>query len=107
MELTNDAKELVFPVKTDKASPAGRHRNVFCQVIVPANGEQIVHARVGGTELRIDKPLPKPVATTPKPVAKKPVAKATPKQPPMKRRLTRLEQLRLEAKKRAEAAKKK
>jgi Quinohemoprotein amine dehydrogenase, alpha subunit domain III len=106
LELTNDAKELVFPVKTDKASPAGRHRNVFCQVIVPANGEQIIHRRVGGTELRIDKPLPKPKKATPKPAVKKTVVKAASKKP-MKRRLTRLEQLRLEAQKRAEAAKKK
>ena len=103
MELTPDKKELVFAVKTDKSSPAGRHRNVFCQVIVPENGEQVVHRRVGGTELRIDKPLPKPVKTTPKPKPKKTVVKkATPKPKP-KRRLTRLEKLRLEAKKRAEA----
>ncbi|MFQ5734593.1 MAG: PPC domain-containing protein, partial [Planctomycetaceae bacterium] len=46
MTLTNDVKELVFAVKTDKTSPAGRHRNVFCRVIVPQNGEQVVHRRV-------------------------------------------------------------
>ena len=44
------ARELVFAVKTDKTSPAGRHRNVFCRVIVPQNGEQVVHRRVGGSE---------------------------------------------------------
>ena len=94
-------------MKTDKASPAGRHRNVFCRVIIPQNGEQVVHRRVGGTELRIDKPLPKPVKTTPKPAVKKTVVKAKPKKKPMKRRLTRLEKLRLEAKQRAAAQKQK
>ncbi len=110
MELTKDIKELVFPITTDKSSPAGRHRNVFCQVIVPQNGEQIVHRRVGGTELRIDKPLPAPTKPKPqpkpKPKTKTVIKKNVPKPPPM-RRLTRLEKLRLEAKKRAEAAAKK
>ncbi|GAB4157097.1 MAG: PPC domain-containing protein [Planctomycetaceae bacterium] len=105
LTLTKDVKELVFPITTDKTSPAGRHRNVFCQVVIPFSGEQVVHRRVGGTELRIDKPLPKPTKPKPKPKAKpKTVVKKAPvKKPPMKR-LTRLEKLRLEAKKRAEAA---
>ena len=112
MEITNETKELVFPVTTDKTSPAGRHKNVFCQVIVTENNEPIVHRRVGGTELRIDKPLPKP-----KPKVKvKPKPKKTVKKPPVKkpkvkkkppRRLTRLEKLRLEAKKRREERQKK
>jgi len=103
MEITSATKELVFAVKTDVKSPPGRHRNVFCQVIVTENGEPVVHRRVGGTELRIDKPLPKPK----KKVAKKPVPKVAKKKPvkkPVVRRLTRLEKLRLEAKKRADAA---
>jgi len=103
LELTKGQQELSFKVTTDKASPAGRHRNIFCQVFIPENGEQVVHARVGGTELRIDKPLPAPVKQPPKPKIKQVAKKAPPKQP-TKRRLTRLEKLRLEAKKRAEGA---
>jgi len=100
MTFTKDVKELVFQIKTDVKSPAGRHRNVFCQVVILENGEQVVHRRVGGTELRIDKPLPAPTKPKPKPKSKTVVKKAPPKKP-MKRRLTRLEKLRLEAKKRA------
>ena len=104
MTLTKDLKELVFAVKTDKTSPAGRHRNVFCRVIVPQNGEQVVHRRVGGSELRIDKPLPAPTKPKPKPktTPKNVVKKPPPKKPA--RRLTRLEKLRLEAKKRTDEA---
>jgi hypothetical protein len=104
MEFNKDTKELVFKITTDPASPEGRHKNVFAQVVIPENNESIVHARVGTTELRIDKPLPPPKdkpKEEPKPqtVAKKEEPK---KEEP--KRLTRLEQLRLEAKKRAEAA---
>ncbi len=102
MEFNKDTKELVFKITTDASSPPGRHKNVFAQVVIPQAGEQIVHARVGTTELRIDKPLPPP-KDAPKPEAKpQPVAKK--EEPKKERPLTRLEQLRLEAKKRAEAA---
>lgn len=104
LTLTKDTKELVFEINTDNSSPAGRHRNVFCQVIVPENGEEVVHRRVGGTELRIDKPLPKPTKTKPE-EKKKAVAKKEPEKKPEKR-LTRLEMLRLEAERRAKEAKK-
>lgn len=105
LEFDKDTEELVFKVTTDKSSPAGRHKNVFARVIVPENNESIVHARTGKTELRIDKPLPKPKEepkkeSKPKKVAKKEESKK--KEP--EKRLTRLEKLRLEAKKRAEAA---
>ncbi|MEX0726335.1 MAG: PPC domain-containing protein [Planctomycetaceae bacterium] len=102
MEFSKDMQELVFKVSTNaEMSPPGTHKNIFCQVVVTENGEPIVHA-VGGTEIRIDKPLPMP--TTPEPMPM-PVAQAaeTPK-PVEEKRLTRLEKLRLEAKARAEAA---
>lgn len=107
MEFNKDTKELVFKITTDPASPAGRHKNVFAQVVITQNSEPVVHANVGATELRIDKPLPPPkVAPKPQPkpavVAKKPEP-PKPAAPP--RRLTRLEQLRLEAKKRARRSK--
>ena len=104
MEFNKDTKELVFKITTDAGSPPGRHKNVFAQVVIPQSGEQIVHARVGTTELRIDKPLPPP-KDAPKPEAKpQTVAKKEEPKKEAPRRLTRLEQLRLEAKKRAEAA---
>jgi len=105
MTINKSTKELVFPVKTVKASPAGKHRNVFCRITVTKNGEAIV-MRAGGTELQIDKPLPPPVNAKPKPKPKKKkVVKVVKKAPPKKRKkpLTRLQKLRLAAKKRAEA----
>ena len=96
LEITKDTKELVFKVKTEEDSPAGNHKNIFCSVVVTENNEPITHARVGSTELRVDKPLPKPVAkpaAAPTPEAKKEAPK-----PPAEKRLTRLEKLRLEAK---------
>lgn len=93
-----ESKELVFKVKTDPASPQGRHKSLFCQVEIPVNGETVVHT-TGRTELRIDKPAPpkKDEPAKPKTVAKKEEPK---KEEP--KRLTRLEKLRLEAKKRLE-----
>ena len=71
VEITKDTKEIVFKVTVDKASPPGQHRNIFCQVVVTQNGEPILH-NVGGTELRIDVPLPPKVVAAPKPAAPKP-----------------------------------
>ena len=100
--VTKDAKEIVFKIKTDKASPAGNHQNLFCQVVVTRDGEPIVHNLGSGT-LRVDVPLPPkpaPVAAAPAPAAApKPAAPA----PPAEKRLTRLEKLRLEAAERAKA----
>ena len=64
------------------------------------NGEPIVH-NVGGSELRIDVPLPPKQMSGPPPP--KVIAQAAPQAPPMKR-LTRLEQLRLEQEERERAA---
>ncbi|MFO0878087.1 MAG: PPC domain-containing protein [Gemmataceae bacterium] len=94
MEITKDTKDFVFKVTTDKTSPAGQHRNLFCQVVIPKNGEEVVGS-TGGSELRIDVPI---VKTTPPPPPVKPatpvVAQPTPAAPP--KRLSRLEQLRKE-----------
>ncbi|MFP6765139.1 MAG: peptidase, partial [Planctomycetaceae bacterium] len=105
VQLTKDLQEIIFKVTTDKTTPAGRHKSVFAQITIPMNGEEIVH-NVGGTELRVDKPLPPKVE--PKPAAKPAVA-AAPKPAPKPtaappRRLSRLEMLRLEKAKKAEAA---
>jgi hypothetical protein len=103
MQVTAETKELVFKVKTEADSPEGTHKNIFCQVTVTENNESIVHARVGDSELRIDKPLPMPVAApapAPMPVAAVAAAPA-PVAPPAEKRLTRLEKLRLDAQKKS------
>lgn len=105
LKFTKDTKELAFPIKVEPTAPAGIHRNIFCQVVVTENGEPVVHS-LGSSELRIDVPLPPKkdavVAKTP-PMAT-PMPMPAPNAPPMKR-LTRLEQLRLEQEEREKASK--
>ncbi len=101
LELTKDTKELAFPIAADKTSPAGKHGGVFCQIVLEQNGDVITLA-TGGTELRIDVPIPaKTAVATPTPM---PMAQPMPMPmgQPM-RRLTRLEQLRLEQEAREKA----
>ncbi len=107
IKLTKESKEATFAVTTDKATPAGKH-GIFGQFFVTINGETISQS-VGGGELRVDVPLPPKVVavapptpvpmTTPMPVPPVAVAK------PPEKRLTRLEQLRLEQEEREKAAK--
>jgi hypothetical protein len=89
--ITKDTKELSFKLTIDKTSPPGQHNNLFCQVYIPQNGEAVLH-NVGGTQLRIDVPIPPKPNETPKAVT---AAPAKPVDAPAKR-LTRLEQLRKE-----------
>ena len=103
LEITKDTKELAFKLSLDKASPAGQHNNLFCQVSIVQNGEPVLH-NVGGTQLRIDVPLP-PKANAPAPVAAAPTAKPPEPNKPPEKRLTRLEKLRLEQEEREKAEK--
>jgi hypothetical protein len=102
LQFNKDTKELVFKVTTEKDSPAGKH-GIFGVVTITANGEPITH-NVGGTELRIDVPLP-PKPNTPAPMPMPAVAAAAPAPMPVAaappKRLSRLEQLREEAKAKA------
>jgi hypothetical protein len=84
--------EVVFPVVTHVKSPTGKHKTLFCSVDIKQNDE-IIRSTIGalGT-LRIDPPPKK--AKPGKTVQKKPKPKAK----PHKKRLSRLEQLRLERK---------
>ncbi len=101
-EITKDATELVFPVKTTANSPAGRHKTVICRAIITANGEPIAHT-LGTGELRIDTPLPPKPAPAAAAAAPPPTpAAAAP--PPPEKRLSQLEKLRLE-RQQAKAAK--
>jgi hypothetical protein len=98
LNVTKDAEQLVFTVKTQAGSPAGNHKNLFCQVLVPAAGTTILH-NLGTGRLQIDVPIaPK---TDQPAAAPQPVAQAAPTEKP----LSRLERLRLEQKQRVEAAK--
>jgi hypothetical protein len=95
-KITKDSTELLFHLKTDKASPAGNHTNLFCQVVITQNGEPIVH-NLGTGQLRVDVPLPpKPNAPAPAPAV---AAAPKPQTPP--KPLSRLEKLRQESKERA------
>lgn len=94
LKFTKETTELVFDVKTDPASPAGKHKSVFVSVEVDRDGDLSI-ARAGTTELQIDKPLPK--ATT-QPVAPKADVAKTRVEAKTEKPLTRLEKLRLAAK---------
>ena len=108
-KITKDTGEVLFHIKTDAATPAGNHQNLFCQVIVTQEGEPIVH-NIGSGALRVDVPLPPKAnmpAPAPAPVVAAPAPAPAPTAAPAKV-LTRLEKLRLEQaeKAKAEAAKK-
>ena len=99
VEITKETKEFTLKVATEESSPAGPHKNLFCQVLITVEGEPVLHA-TGGTELRIDVPLkPKPSAAPV--VAAKPAAPA----PPAARPLSRLEKLRQEQEEREKEGK--
>jgi hypothetical protein len=102
LKMTKDTGELVFHVKTTAKSPAGRHKTLLCRATIVANGEPIVHG-LGTGELRIDVPLP-PKANEPPPMPMPMPVAAAPEKPPEKR-LTRLEQLRLDREKALQANK--
>jgi hypothetical protein len=104
-DITKDTKDIIFKLTTDPTSPAGNHQNLFCRVIVTENAEPVVH-NIGTGKLRIDVPLP-PKKTDPPPM---PVAAAAPAAPPPvaaapPKRLTRLEQLRLDQQEKDKAKK--
>ncbi len=94
-EFNKGTAELIFKVKAEADAAPGISKNLFCQVVVTESGEPIIH-NIGSGQLRVDKPLPPKVApmpvaaATPVPQPAAPVAAAPAK------RLTRLEQLRLE-----------
>jgi hypothetical protein len=101
IEITKETKEFAFPISADKTSPTGQH-NVFAQVVIERSGE-LITGNTGGTQLRIDVPLPPKVAATPTPITPTPTpAPMNPTTP--EKRLTRLEQLRKEAEEREKAA---
>lgn len=92
LEFGPDTQELVFPVAIEADARPGKYQTLVCQAIVTVNGEPVPHT-LGAGELRIDQPLP------PKEEAASPTPTAAPEAPPAEappKRLSRLEQLRLE-----------
>jgi hypothetical protein len=89
-EITKDDKEVEFAVQAGDKSPAGQHKTLFCQVLVPEAGETIAHSVAGGSVIRVDPP---PANAGNKPSSAPAAAGA----PEGKKKLSRLEQLRLEA----------
>jgi hypothetical protein len=102
IEITKESKEFAFPISADKTSPVGQH-NVFAQVVIDKRGE-LITGNTGGTQLRIDAPLPPKVATAPPATPNPPPKTPTPAPMTPEKRLTRLEQLRKEAEEREKAA---
>jgi len=98
LKLKKGLVNLDFAVATTEKTPVGQHKNLFCTVVVMKDGEAISQ-RVGmGGVFRVD-PKPKEVKAATAPAASKVVAEVVKKEKP----LSRLEQLRLEAKKEAAA----
>ncbi|HAY80644.1 MAG TPA: peptidase, partial [Planctomycetaceae bacterium] len=102
LEVTSEMTEIEFPVTIAEAAKPATYKSLTCQAILVQNSEPITYTQ-GGGELRVDKPLPPKVAAKPAPkAAAKPAAPVVAAAPP--KRLTRLEQLRLDKKKAKEAA---
>ena len=97
--LNKDAKELVFKVKAEADAAQGLNKSLFCQVVVTENGEPVIH-NIGTGQIRVDKPLPPKAAAAPVAAAATPTP--DPAAAPAKR-LTRLEQLRLDQEQRVKA----
>jgi hypothetical protein len=101
--LSAGVEELVFPITTAAEARAGKNQRLFCQVVITAGGEPIVHSVGQWGVLRIDDPPPPPPAPPQAAAAKPEEPKpAPPPATPQERRLTRLEQLRLDAERRRE-----
>lgn len=90
IEITKDSTEAVFTVKTTAKTPPGRHKAIYCSLVLTQNGEPIAHT-FGPGEIRVDAPLP-PKANA-KPAEVKPQAVAAAK-PAVAKPLSRLEMLR-------------
>lgn len=96
IEFNKGSTDLVFKVKVDAmAAKPGKYPFV-CRTIFQHEGEAVTHTLAGG-EIRVDAPLPpKPNAPPPPPMATPAPAPMPEANAPPPKRLTRLEQLRLE-----------
>ncbi|MEM0969229.1 MAG: hypothetical protein AAGJ31_07765, partial [Verrucomicrobiota bacterium] len=91
--LSKGQKEIRFAIEAADDAPVGQHKNLFCQLEIPVDGKTVRQRSAFGGILRVD-PKPKVVvASNQKKPSSAPSSKA-----PAKKSLSRLEQLRLEAK---------
>ena len=102
LECESVESTLVFDVATTKETPVGKHTTLFCQVVIEQDGEPTLDYLGGGAILRVDPPAPP--AAAPEPAVAAAAAPAAAPSPAAKRPLSRLEQLREEARQKAEAA---
>jgi len=54
-EFTKDDKEVKFTVKAEKTTPAGQHKQLFCQFTLTKDGESMTSTFANGGVLRVDK----------------------------------------------------
>ena len=105
IKITKDTTEFTFTIKAAANAPAGNNQNLFAQIMVPENGDMVVH-NLGTGRLRIDTPPPPkpdaPPMPTPMPMPE-PMPVAAVAAPPPKP-LSRLEQLRLQQKEKTQGA---
>ncbi len=105
IKITKDTTEFTFTIKAAANAPAGNNQNLFAQILVPENGDMVVH-NLGTGRLRIDTPPPPkpdaPPMPTPMPMPE-PMPVAAVAAPPPKP-LSRLEQLRLQQKEKTQPA---
>ncbi len=99
LKMTKDTTELTFTIKAAESTPVGLSQNVFCRVEIPENGTTVNHS-LGTGRLRVDKPAPPPKEKPAQPNA--PPATVAKTEAPAKP-LSRLEQLRLQQKQKAES----
>ena len=106
IKVTKDTAEFSFLIKAAANAPAGNNQNLFAQIMIPENGDMVVH-NLGTGRLRIDTPPP-PKPNDPPPMAApmpmpEPMPAAVVAAPP--KPLSRLEQLRLQQKEKTAAPK--
>ena len=106
IKVTKDTTEVTFTVKAAANAPAGKNQNLFAQILIPENGDMVIH-NLGTGKLRIDTPPPPkpndPPMPTPTPMPMpEPMPAAVVAAPP--KPLSRLEQLRLQQKEKTQGA---
>ena len=106
IKVTKDTTEITFTVKAAANAPPGKNQNLFAQILIPENGDMVVH-NLGTGKLRIDTPPPpkpnEPPMPTPTPMPMPaPMPAAVVAAPP--KPLSRLEQLRLLQKEKTQGA---
>lgn len=94
VSFTKDQAEITFPLQVSGEAQPAKSSGIFCKVLIPENGQQILHQTGQGGTLRIDAA---PATAEPKPdapPAEAPKPEITNTEAPATKPLSRLEQLR-------------